>query len=310
MFANLPDTHTIARTAALTMLVALAAACGEESGEPTSDSLRASGAAPASTDALDGVELAKKDGRSGGRAFTVSEAPGAWIPDYDSAGLTRTLWVDRTSRLENIALSITHPYRGDLRATLVSPTGTTLYLHDRSGGSADNLHIDWNVGNYFGTASAEGTWVLHVYDQAEGDVGLIDAWALHLSETNGTSGSGDDGWPTPPAPAAAADEWHTMLLGDYANPVVESAHPYQPYRSDSWVISVAGARRIRVHFSGFDIRYGDAVRVGPHAYDGYRGDFWSGVIEGDRVVVELEAIRPVWGVYNYGFSIDRVEYTL
>ena len=297
---------------ALTAVVALLAACGEENGEPRTR--RIQGVTPASGEWTDGVDLAKKDGWSGGRAFTVSEAPEAWIPDNSAAGVTRTLRVDRPSQLERVALSVTHPYRGDLRAILVSPAGTQLPLHDRAGGSADNLHIDWNVGEYFGAESAEGTWALHVYDQAAGDFGLIDAWALHLGESDTTDDTdghdwGSDGWTPSPEPPAA-DAWHTQLLGDYGNPVVESAHPYQPYRNDSWVIAMPGAQRIRVHFSGLDIRYGDTVRVGPHAYEGNLGDFWSDEIIGDRVFVELEAIRPVWGVYNYGFRIDRIEYTL
>jgi subtilisin-like proprotein convertase family protein len=51
-------------------------------------------------------------------------------------------------------------------------------LHDRSGGSFDNL----NLGNVsVGTVDATGTWRLVVRDRDAQDVGTLDRWSLTLN---------------------------------------------------------------------------------------------------------------------------------
>ncbi len=44
----------------------------------------------------------------------------------------------------NIGVQLTHTYRGDLRATLVSPTGTVVNLITNVGTSADNLNVEFD----------------------------------------------------------------------------------------------------------------------------------------------------------------------
>ena len=71
------------------------------------------------------------------------------------------------------SINITHTYRGDLIVALRSPAGTEVLLHNRTGGSANDI-----IGNYPQTLPPheplsgflgdplDGTWELHVSDHA------------------------------------------------------------------------------------------------------------------------------------------------
>ncbi|HEY0659995.1 MAG TPA: proprotein convertase P-domain-containing protein [Lysobacter sp.] len=75
-----------------------------------------------------------------------------------------------------VSVNIKHTYKGDLKVDLVSPRGIVINLHDRTGGSEDNL-----IASFSRNLSAEplnGTWKLRVNDNAGGDVGKIDYWQL------------------------------------------------------------------------------------------------------------------------------------
>ena len=75
-----------------------------------------------------------------------------------------------------VAVDIRHTYRGDLKVDLVAPDGSVYVLHNRSGGSADNV-----IGTYTLNLSSEprnGTWRLRVNDNAAGDTGYIDNWSI------------------------------------------------------------------------------------------------------------------------------------
>jgi len=65
-----------------------------------------------------------------------------------------------------------------LKVDLVAPDGSLYNIHNRTGGSADNL-----TGTYTINASSEvanGTWKLRVYDGATGDTGTLDKWNLQF----------------------------------------------------------------------------------------------------------------------------------
>ncbi|MCK7593976.1 S8 family peptidase [Pseudomarimonas salicorniae] len=75
-----------------------------------------------------------------------------------------------------VDVRIIHTYIGDLIVRLVAPDGSTYTLHNRSGGSADNI-----IGYYTVNLSSEainGTWKLRVQDAANGDTGYIDSWSI------------------------------------------------------------------------------------------------------------------------------------
>ena len=76
----------------------------------------------------------------------------------------------------SVTVNILHSYKGDLKVDLVAPDGTLYNLHNRSGGSADNV-----VGTFTFNLSSEalnGTWNLRVNDNASADTGRIDSWSI------------------------------------------------------------------------------------------------------------------------------------
>ncbi|GGT40385.1 S8 family peptidase [Streptomyces purpureus] len=76
----------------------------------------------------------------------------------------------------SVSVDIKHTYIGDLRVDLVAPDGTLYNLHNRSGGSADNIIKTVSVNA--SSEVANGTWKLRVNDNARLDTGKIDAWSL------------------------------------------------------------------------------------------------------------------------------------
>jgi len=77
-----------------------------------------------------------------------------------------------------VSVTIVHTYIGDLVVDLVAPDGSVYNLHNRSGGSADNLNQTYS--RNLSTEVANGTWNLRVRDAASADVGYIDSWTLDL----------------------------------------------------------------------------------------------------------------------------------
>jgi vibriolysin len=75
-----------------------------------------------------------------------------------------------------VAVNIVHTYRGDLKVDLVAPDGSVYVLHNRSGGSADNINSTYNVN--LSSEPLNGTWRLRVNDNAGGDVGYINSWSI------------------------------------------------------------------------------------------------------------------------------------
>lgn len=75
-----------------------------------------------------------------------------------------------------VAVDIVHTYRGDLRVELIAPDGVIFLLHNRTGGSADNLITTYTV-NASGRP-ASGTWTLRVRDMANLDTGTLRSWSI------------------------------------------------------------------------------------------------------------------------------------
>ncbi|WP_191844634.1 proprotein convertase P-domain-containing protein, partial [Catellatospora chokoriensis] len=90
-----------------------------------------------------------------------------------------------------VAVNILHTYIGDLVVNLVAPDGSTYLLHNRTGGSADNISQTYTV-NLSGEA-ANGTWKLRVQDAASADTGTIDTWTLNLAGSTPPTCSGTNG---------------------------------------------------------------------------------------------------------------------
>jgi subtilisin-like proprotein convertase family protein len=136
------------------------------------------------------------------------------IPDNFPQGVSDTIWVNEAGSILslNVDMNVSHSYIGDLRLQLLSPAGSPILLHNRGGGSSDNI-----IGNYpltlvpvedLGGLAGEtinGPWILHISDHAPDDLGTLHSWGLHLSVPNQPT-SVDN------APAAFA------LHGNWPNP--------------------------------------------------------------------------------------------
>ncbi|MGW6708364.1 S8 family peptidase [Streptomyces sp. NPDC054956] len=75
-----------------------------------------------------------------------------------------------------VGVNIAHTYIGDLKVDLVAPDGTVYTVHNRAGGSTDNINQTYTVNA--SSEVANGTWKLRVNDNAGGDTGKIDSWSL------------------------------------------------------------------------------------------------------------------------------------
>lgn len=119
------------------------------------------------------------------------QTPNLPIPDDASAGVSSTINISTSGivRRMQASIDIKHPYIGDLRVELVSPTGRRAILHDRLGGSKDDisLSLDSNrpgeLANMVGLPM-EGNWVLRVADTAAQDIGTLTKWRIELESAS------------------------------------------------------------------------------------------------------------------------------
>ncbi|WP_020406694.1 M4 family metallopeptidase [Hahella ganghwensis] len=100
------------------------------------------------------------------------------IPDYNSTGVSSPIEVKGvgSSSSVKVTVDIVHTYVGDLIVELIDASGNSYMLHNRAGGSSDDIHKTYTVDLDGG--SVDGTWQLRVKDRAWRDVGYIDAWKL------------------------------------------------------------------------------------------------------------------------------------
>jgi len=113
----------------------------------------------------------------------------------------------------DVVLDISHTFKGDLIVDLMSPDGTTVRLHNRSGGGTNDLMETYDddgdginpdgpgtLADFVGSA-ASGDWTLTISDNAGSDVGTLNSWSLRI----GVSG---DGCPPQAFDVAAAGPIH------------------------------------------------------------------------------------------------------
>jgi len=108
------------------------------------------------------------------------------IPDNDANGVasTATLSGEGVVASVTVDLDVTHTYIGDLLIEL-EHGGVTRTVHNREGGSADDIDESFTVVGFEG-ADPNGDWILRVSDHAGRDVGTLDAWSLRVGVTGGT----------------------------------------------------------------------------------------------------------------------------
>lgn len=132
-------------------------------------------------------EAVRRREGEGTQTFQEASAPDLAIPDNDSAGVQDTIHFSENVIISSIKVhvDISHTYRGDLRLTLFTPFGTSVLLHDRNGGSANNIQETFDSASIPGLStldgrSMQGDWALLVQDLAAVDVGQLNRWELEI----------------------------------------------------------------------------------------------------------------------------------
>lgn len=116
---------------------------------------------------------------------TVNAAiPDATV-DVTSPGIvSRTFSINSTAKLEEVqvALNITHTFRGDLEAYITSPSGLKSRLISRVGSDgADNLNWTFTTNAFWGENPA-GTWTLEIRDYFVGDTGTLASYNVTMRQ--------------------------------------------------------------------------------------------------------------------------------
>ena len=123
------------------------------------------------------------DAPGGGRDVRVENATPVAIPDNASGGVTVDVRVSDSMALRGatVTVELKHSWRGDLRVELLKDGRVVKVLHDKVGGSADDLRETYSVSaaDLSGVTSA-GTWSLRVIDTALLDIGIVEKFRLTL----------------------------------------------------------------------------------------------------------------------------------
>ncbi len=121
------------------------------------------------------------------RLLEIESSPFTLIPDNNPQGVRDTIMVNESGTLQEIeiTLDITHTWISDLIVELISPSGESVILHQRSGGSLDNIIKRFDLTNLpalsnFVGLQIQGEWGLIVSDHAGRDIGKLNKWKLGI----------------------------------------------------------------------------------------------------------------------------------
>ncbi len=111
------------------------------------------------------------------------------INDFQTATLTLPVAGQGPLKTIKVAVDLDHTYIGDLVLTLIPPAATgaaPVVLHDRAGGSTDNLKTTYDEVNKPALGSLKGrdpsgTWTLEVADRAGQDTGTLRSLRLEVT---------------------------------------------------------------------------------------------------------------------------------
>jgi subtilisin-like proprotein convertase family protein len=195
------------------------------------------------------------------------ESPALSIPDSYPTGVYDTLEFAEDLSITDVEIyvNITHTYIGDLIVEVRSPAGTTVRLHNRSGGSADNI-VGWydselpvdgpgSLADFVGEQSV-GEWRIWVSDNAGADVGVLNTWCVQVL----------GGMPTGVAEGSGEYPVRYELVG-------ASPNPFNPVTRVTYGAPHAGPVRVVVYnLAGREVRVLVEGEVGP----GYHEAVWDG----------------------------------
>jgi subtilisin-like proprotein convertase family protein/subtilisin family serine protease len=140
------------------------------------------------------AEALRRRGEAGQKAFKRASSPNLEIPDNDVEGVRDSVTFSEVANLTSVkvAVDISHTFIGDLRLTLIAPSGKFVVIHDRNGGGSNDIRATFDLkttpslGSLYGQL-IQGDWTLLVQDLAAQDEGLLNHWELEMEgETNGS----------------------------------------------------------------------------------------------------------------------------
>jgi subtilisin-like proprotein convertase family protein len=140
---------------------------------------------------------------------TFSNNQAYFIPDNNVTGVSSPIAVSgidpatlSANTIVSVSLNLTHTYDGDLAISLIAPSGNSIYLSNRRGGSGnDFINTLFTMsastlissgsppfsgsykpdGNFSAlTGNINGNWILRVQDLAGADTGRIRNWSLTI----------------------------------------------------------------------------------------------------------------------------------
>lgn len=122
-----------------------------------------------------------------GNIVRGSASPGIHIPDNDPQGITSTINLPARGRIKDIKVGvhISHTYIGDLTVRLVSPSDRKVTLHNRTGGTTDNIQAEYCLTSHpqlrdFLGENIFGEWKLGVADHYGIDIGKLNRWEIEV----------------------------------------------------------------------------------------------------------------------------------
>jgi len=193
-------------------------------------------------------------------------SPALAIPDNTPAGVydTFTFAEDVAMSDVEIYMNLTHTYIGDLILEVTSPEGTTVRLHNRTGGTTEDI-IGWYDSELtvdgpgaltdFMGESPVGDWTLWVSDNAGADLGTVNQWCVQA--TGGAATGVDDELGVPA----------TYVLRGI------SPNPFNPVTTVSYGSPTEGRVKLAVYnVAGRLVRTLVDGEVGP----GYHSVVWDG----------------------------------
>lgn len=132
-------------------------------------------------------------------SFQGTDAPDRSIPDDSDTGIKSRIECGAGFVVQRVKVDvdIPHTFIGDLQVMLTSPAGSTVILHDRSGGNAKDLVRAYDMTtspalSLFVGEPATGEWTLHVKDLARFDRGRLKSWSIDLSGRADAGVAGED----------------------------------------------------------------------------------------------------------------------
>lgn len=109
------------------------------------------------------------------------------ISDYDSRGISSSIYVSETNALRDIQVTvdIDHSFLGDIQVNLIAPNNKMILLQNRTLGRQTQLQHTYTSSERpllkdFVNLSIKGVWKLQVIDYALGNTGTLRGWVLTL----------------------------------------------------------------------------------------------------------------------------------